>query len=459
MFWAFMFNYKLLKKEPFNIKGQKVKNRWLFLERDSRVLKDGAWSKKKTGRKFPRKIHVNNRKLLPEARLHIFSTRKRGFTVDITNSFLFFFKYKYQKKFSSKKLFAFLFRNFNKFISIMAFLGRFRWNFCLVRTRFYRPYVFTNILYRVMLALKGYGFVNLENKKTLNSYNSVDSDSHLIFGYNNYIFMRNKYLYLLRKMFRKLRYFSRRFHRKLFKYKHLYDPVFISFYKKRKSVFFLFTMFKNKKWSICLDNKTSRFLLNESKLKRNAYKLMRFKKAKVIRVLQSNTSGMRRRRYLFKTRKHVFKFLKSHFKYNIKRFLFMSKKNSFDFEFVANSFYNNLSFLVYRLGFISTFTASLSAIKNNWFCLDFCPVDRYTSLVGFSSVVTLYPSLFVFSAYAWYRNFFIRQFYRRSVSNKHFILAKKSFFVFAFRKKYKTSFMFNRFELIKPFVLKNLKMV
>jgi hypothetical protein len=37
-----MFNYKLLKKEPFNIKGQKVKNRWLFLERDSRVLKDGA---------------------------------------------------------------------------------------------------------------------------------------------------------------------------------------------------------------------------------------------------------------------------------------------------------------------------------------------------------------------------------------------------------------------------------
>jgi hypothetical protein len=71
----------------------------------------------------------------------------------------------------------------------------------------------------------------------------------------------------------------------------------------------------------------------------------------------------------------------------------------------------------------------------------------------------LYPSLFVFSAYAWYRNFFIRQFYRRSVSNKHFILAKKSFFVFAFRKKYKTSFMFNRFELIKPFVLKNLKMV
>jgi hypothetical protein len=127
---------------------------------------------------------------------------------------------------------------------------------------------------------------------------------------------------------------------------------------------------------------------------------MRFKKAKVIRVLQSNTSGMRRRRYLFKTRKHVFKFLKSHFKYNIKRFLFMSKKNSFDFEFVANSFYNNLSFLVYRLGFISTFTASLSAIKNNWFCLDFCPVDRYTCLVGFSSVVTLYPSLFVFSAYA-----------------------------------------------------------
>lgn len=98
-----------------------------------------------------------------------------------------------------------------------------------------------------MLALKGYSFVNLENKKTLNSYNSVDSDSHLIFGYNNYIFMRNKYLYLLRKMFRKLRYFSRKFHRKLFKYKHLYDPVFISSYKKRKSVFFLFTMFKNKK--------------------------------------------------------------------------------------------------------------------------------------------------------------------------------------------------------------------
>ncbi len=90
-----------------------MQKRWVSLEQNTRVLKDGAWSKTKTGRKVPRRIHFNPRKLLPAARAHRLETQKRGFVVDITNSFLSFYKFYSQKRFHAKKLRFFLHSKFN----------------------------------------------------------------------------------------------------------------------------------------------------------------------------------------------------------------------------------------------------------------------------------------------------------------------------------------------------------
>jgi len=265
------------------------------------------------------------------------------------------------------------------------------------------------------------------------------------------------YLFVFRKFLRKLGRFVRKFRRPIPMYKHFYDPLFVSASNRKKNRFFLFTLFKMKKWSICLDNKTSRVFTTESKLKRNQLKSKRFKKASVIKLLQSNRTSSRRRRRLFKLRKQASQFFESNFKKVSKLFVQQARRNN-SFEEVATSFYNSVSFVAYRLGFIGTLSASITAVKCNWFCLDFRLVASYDCLVDFGSVLTLYPNLSVISAFVWYRNFFIRQFFQRTLSMSHYLIAKQPFLVFAFRKKYKTQYIYNKFELIKPFVLKNLKM-
>jgi hypothetical protein len=452
MIWAFFFNFKLIKSAPFLFKDQKkLQKQWFFLELDSRVIKEGNWSKKKTGRKFRRRVHFNTKKLFPEARTYIFDTRKKGFTVDITNSFLAFYRYKYQRKFSSKKLLTFLYRTFNNnlifLFSKVPFIS-------LFRVRYNKFLFMINKWYRFLLKTKKYRIGFSAYKKIWSIYRFCTFKKR-----RNKLYLNSKILVFLRKRFRMLRRFVRRARGLSRSYRYLYDPVFISPSKKKKSTFFLFTLFKNKRWSICLDNKTSRFFFNESKFKRFAYKLKRFKKLKVISLLQSNHSGVRRRRSVFKYKKHVFKVLEIYFNKHIKRFKFLSKKSHVDFEVVASMYYNSLAFLIYRLGFIGTISASISAIKKHWFCLDFKPVSYYTCLIAFSSIVTLYPSLFIFSSFVWYKRFFIRQTFRSSISSKHFLVAKQPFFVFAFRKKYKVQCIYNKFEFLKPFVLKNLKML
>jgi hypothetical protein len=43
MSWIFIFNFKLSKKEPFQIREQKKQRRnWLVLEQDIRVVKSGG---------------------------------------------------------------------------------------------------------------------------------------------------------------------------------------------------------------------------------------------------------------------------------------------------------------------------------------------------------------------------------------------------------------------------------
>jgi hypothetical protein len=114
-----LFSYRLAKKDPVILKTSKGLKLWVSLERSKRVLRDGLWSKKKTGKKIPRRIHVNNKKLLPATRKYIFATRKRGFTVDITNSLLSFFKFYSQMRFHRRKLRAFLHASFS---NILAYL-------------------------------------------------------------------------------------------------------------------------------------------------------------------------------------------------------------------------------------------------------------------------------------------------------------------------------------------------
>lgn len=60
-------------------------------------MKDGGWVKRKTGRHFPRKFHVNLKKLLPAARAYIFAKRKMGIPIDITNYLLNFYRFKSQR--------------------------------------------------------------------------------------------------------------------------------------------------------------------------------------------------------------------------------------------------------------------------------------------------------------------------------------------------------------------------
>jgi len=93
-------------------------------------------------------------------------------------------------------------------------------------------------------------------------------------------------------------------------------------------------------------------------------KITRFKKAAVIKVLQSNRAGTRRRRHLFRLRKQAFQFLESTFKKVKKMFIQRSRRNN-SFENVALSFYNNISFLIYRLGFMGTLSASIAAVRCN----------------------------------------------------------------------------------------------
>ena len=480
--WVFLFSHRLDKKEPYILKSQKsqksqkTQKRWLSVERnkDSRVLKEGAWSKVKTGKKISRRVHFNSRKLLPAARAYIVSTRKRGFTVDITNYFLFFFKFYSQARFHRKKLRFFLKSKFNNISTILSssevmlrkyFFNRqkiaFKQSFSSIRLLYFM--LLPNISHALINVSSSFwfiftalsGFVHL---KTLSRkigvrplYNSA--------ALQNYFYNVNvKFLFIFRKFFRKLNRRMRRQHRPWSMWRYLYDPVFMSPYKKKKNRFFLFTLFKIKKWSICLDNKTSRIFTTESKLKRNMVKITRFKKAAVIKVLQSNRAGTRRRRHLFRLRKQAFQFLESTFKKVKKMFIQRSRRNN-SFENVALSFYNNISFLIYRLGFMGTLSASIAAVRCNWFCLDFQPVSNYTNLIAFGSIITLYPSMFVFSCFVWYRNFFIRQFFQQVVSTSHFVTARQPFLVFAFRKKYRTQYIYNKFELIKPFVLKNLKML
>lgn len=45
-------------------------------------------------------------------------------------------------------------------------------------------------------------------------------------------------LFILRKLFRKTTRFIRRQHRPLSLYRHLYDPIFVSSFKKKKNRFF-----------------------------------------------------------------------------------------------------------------------------------------------------------------------------------------------------------------------------
>jgi hypothetical protein len=395
--------------------------------------------------------------LLPLARRYIFDTRKKGYTVDITNILLYFYKYVYQRAFSKKKLKSFLRSNILSQADIIFSVDIFN----VLRERLLGPvynrwsFLVMNKVYRWLLRRNSFKFVSVERKKLWSVYNLKS----VINSMNGVFYLRAYYFLFFRKIFRKLRKHLRRKRVRVFRYKHLYDPVFLSFYKKKKKPFFLFTLFKSKRWNICLENKTSRIFLRESKLKRPAYKTKQFKRVKIIRQLQSNRSGTRRRRSLFRVKKHVFKFLDQYLYANVKRFKYLAKRTNADFDFVAFSFYNNMSFLLYRLGVIGTLSASLSAVKCHWFCLDFELVTSFTSLVSVGSIITLYPSLFVFSAFVWYRNFFIRQSYKRAISNKHFIVAKQPFFVFVFCKKYKSLFIYNKFELIKPFVLKNLKMI
>lgn len=61
------------------------------------------------------------------------------------------------------------------------------------------------------------------------------------------------------------------------------------------------------------------------------------------------------------------------------------------------AFYNNIAFLIYRLGFMGTLSASIAAVKCNWFCLDFQSVSNYNCLTNFGSIITLHPSMLILS--------------------------------------------------------------
>jgi len=172
------------------------------------------------------------------------------------------------------------------------------------------------------------------------------------------------FLFIFRKLLRRLGRFVRKFRRPTPLYKHVYDPIFVSTSNRKKNRFFLFTLFKMKKWSICLDNKTSRVFTTESKLKRNQLKSKRFKKASVIKLLQSNRTSSRRRRRLFKLRKQASQFFEANFKKIFKLFVQKARRNNV-FEVAATSFYNSVSFVAYRLGFIGTLSASIIAVKCN----------------------------------------------------------------------------------------------
>ena len=84
-------------------------------------------------------------------------------------------------------------------------------------------------------------------------------------------------------------------------------------------------------------------------------------------MLQSCRTGFRRRRSLFRIKKNVFSVLETYLASNVKRFKYLATKTNSEFESIASSFYNNISFLVYRLGFVGTITAGISAVSCHWF--------------------------------------------------------------------------------------------
>jgi hypothetical protein len=93
-------------------------------------------------------------------------------------------------------------------------------------------------------------------------------------------------------------------------------------------------------------------------------KLNKFKKARVVLQLHSDTTGHRRRRSMYRLQKFAFRFLEANFKHLTKIFRDSAKTNR-DFELNSIAFYNNIAFLVYRLGYMCTLSASISAVKRN----------------------------------------------------------------------------------------------
>lgn len=247
------------------------------------------------------------------------------------------------------------------------------------------------------------------------------------------------------------------------KLKFLRDPLYISKRKKRIKKFFIFSFFKSKKWSILLNNKFSKKFFNKSKLKKQGNRL---KKAKFFLFLKRIQFGdwRRKKKSLFKRRLFSQKIFKSFFiKYPHSYFksIFVSsclnfKKHDKSFSKVSFRFYKNISFIVFRLGFLPSLTMAIDTVKSNWFCLNF-QVAKLTDCANIKGdVLSLYPSFNIFSSYFWLRHFFLSTFFTNYIAKNFFYRSEKPFVVFAVNITHKNTEIFSFNEIFKSILIKNL---
>jgi hypothetical protein len=269
---------QLEKNIPYVLKNFKNANRWALLEKDTRVVKGGTWSKKKSGKKRRRKFHYNAKKLYPVMREYRLSVRREGFTVDITNSFLNFYKYNTQHKHTKRQARvlaeSFLFQVMSS-LSIVEDATRPtklaldganypRWT---VTTGVFQPFIkrfFKNVRRVPLILYKRFKAYIHQKYRSLAAlvfwrvrHGAMNLSLLRRYRYRRKVSVRRvgggrlsslTYYTQVKRTFRHLTRYARYAFRRLPSFEYLFDPVFIPRVKKKyKNRFFLFTMFKSKK--------------------------------------------------------------------------------------------------------------------------------------------------------------------------------------------------------------------
>jgi hypothetical protein len=139
-----------------------------------------------------------------------------------------------------------------------------------------------------------------------------------------------------------------------------------------------------------------------------------------------------------KSKIFFFKMLFKHFSYNVWRRVSnpqifgkkLDKQNSYDL-FLKN----NISLLVYNLGWMPTLSLSIESIKRGWFQKNFEDTKLTSFISHLGDTINLKPRFWTYSRYFWIRRLFSSNYFNIKIKKNNYIFSTKPNFLFIIRMK------------------------